>query len=805
MYFNQATASPEVYGNINLTYSCISTSLSGTGNITSDPQFVDTLNSDFHLQSGSPCIDSGNPTSPLDPDGTVADMGALYHSQLPSLSVSPSNLFFYGIAGTGNPADQTFQISNSGNGTFNYTLSESISWLTISPAFGGPVPPTATETVSVDISGLSVGTYQGDIIVTANGAQGSPDTVSISLIVTQDPILSVSPKSLTFSAEVGGSNPTNQTFQVSNLGSSTFNYTISESISWLNVTPTSGGPVPPTATGTVSVDISGLSAGTYQGDIIVTANGVQGSPDTVSVTLNIIQNPILSVSPESLTFYAEAGGNNPANQTFQINNAGSGTFNYIISESVSWLDVTPTSGGPVPPTATETVSVDISGLSAGAYQCYFIVVANGVQGSPDTVSVTLFITQNPILAILPDNIQSYAEVGGNNPGDAYFYVDNIGSGSFNYTITENVSWLSVSTTNGGPVPPMDNIVITFDITGLQVGDYQGDVIVHAPGALNNPDTVIVSLEITQSPILSVTPDTLIFITQIAGDIPDDQIIQITNIGTGTFDYTITENISWLSVSNMSGGPVPPSAADTVSVDTTGLIAGTYEGDIVITASGAQGSPDTVHVIFNIESQSVLLLEREEIIFHVTQGGEIPSPETFTIANAGGGSFYFEAIESASWLELSDTSGGPVPPTFEDTVFVVNISGLSPGIYEHDIVIHAEGALQSPDSIHVILDITTNGLLWLENTEIPTEYALQPPYPNPFNPVTNLAFALPQPGNIRIAIFDIHGRIVANLMDNWCGVGVYQVTFDASKLSSGTYFCQMAANNFMAVKKLILIK
>ncbi len=52
------------------------------GNISADPLFLDTLALDFHLQQGSPCIDSGNPESPPDPDGTRSDMGALYFNQV---------------------------------------------------------------------------------------------------------------------------------------------------------------------------------------------------------------------------------------------------------------------------------------------------------------------------------------------------------------------------------------------------------------------------------------------------------------------------------------------------------------------------------------------------------------------------------------------------------------------------------------------------------------------------------------------------------------------------------------------------
>jgi len=64
-----------------LTYSCSRTKINGTGNITKDPLFVNPDNGDFHLTKNSPCIDTGDPDSPKDPDSTRADMGALYFPQ----------------------------------------------------------------------------------------------------------------------------------------------------------------------------------------------------------------------------------------------------------------------------------------------------------------------------------------------------------------------------------------------------------------------------------------------------------------------------------------------------------------------------------------------------------------------------------------------------------------------------------------------------------------------------------------------------------------------------------------------------
>jgi predicted outer membrane repeat protein len=74
----------EIYfhsGSATATYSDIQGGWAGTGNIDSNPFFVDSSNGDYHLRSTSPCIDSGDPSSPLDPDSSRVDMGAYYFNQ----------------------------------------------------------------------------------------------------------------------------------------------------------------------------------------------------------------------------------------------------------------------------------------------------------------------------------------------------------------------------------------------------------------------------------------------------------------------------------------------------------------------------------------------------------------------------------------------------------------------------------------------------------------------------------------------------------------------------------------------------
>jgi len=74
----------EIYiasGAVTATYSDIQGGWAGEGNIDEDPLFFDPVNNDFHLTELSPCIDAGDPNSPPDPDGTIADMGRFYFHQ----------------------------------------------------------------------------------------------------------------------------------------------------------------------------------------------------------------------------------------------------------------------------------------------------------------------------------------------------------------------------------------------------------------------------------------------------------------------------------------------------------------------------------------------------------------------------------------------------------------------------------------------------------------------------------------------------------------------------------------------------
>ena len=92
-----------------------------------------------------------------------------------------------------------------------------------------------------------------------------------------------------------------------------------------------------------------------------------------------------------------------------------------------------------------------------------------------------------------------------------------------------------------------------------------------------------------------------------------------------------------------------------------------------------------------------------------------------------------------------------------------------------------------------------------SSQIPSDYSVSQNYPNPFNPTTKINFALPKSGLVTIKVYDVTGKEVATLVNEVKNVGTYSVDFNASNLSSGTYFYKISVNDFSEVKKMSLIK
>jgi len=150
---------------------------------------------------------------------------------------------------------------------------------------------TTTETVTYNANS---GTYYVKICGALSNDYDRSNSYSLTYNFSATPAavpsISLSKSSLSFSAVYGGSNPSNQTFTVTNNGESgsTLSWQASDNMSWLSLSPTSGSlSYGDSENVTVSVDITGLSTGTYSGTITISDANASNSPQTISVTLNV--------------------------------------------------------------------------------------------------------------------------------------------------------------------------------------------------------------------------------------------------------------------------------------------------------------------------------------------------------------------------------------------------------------------------------------------------------------------------------------------------------------------------------------
>jgi len=104
-----------------------------------------------------------------------------------------------------------------------------------------------------------------------------------------------------------------------------------------------------------------------------------------------------------------------------------------------------------------------------------------------------------------------------------------------------------------------------------------------------------------------------------------------------------------------------------------------------------------------------------------------------------------------------------------------------------------------DLVTDVKDISVN------SNSVPEGYALGQNYPNPFNPSTVINFSIPESGLVTLKVFNMLGQEVAELVNDVKSAGSYSASFDATELTTGIYVYTIHVDNFVATKKMMLIK
>ena len=584
---------------------------------------------------------------------------------IPALSVNPMTLNFAYQTGTSAPLPQTVALTSNGTPlSVNVTASTNsggTQWLIVSPT--GQLTTPTQLTVSIQPAGLAAGvTYTGNIQISSSGGTVN---VPVSLLVSNSPIIAANPASLTFTAQAGGTAPS-QSLALTSSGAP-LAYTLSSSVtlpaggSWLQVptqSGTTGGSI------TVSVNTSGLAVGTYTGVINVSAPTAGNPTLAVPVTLNIAAGPVLQFNVHALSFAYQVGQSQPVSQTVTIGST-SGTVGYTVAVQTGnmqpWLNVSATSGTAP---GNLVVSVNTSGLAPGPpYTGTISITPTGANSNPQTIQVTLVVSNTALMVLSPSAATFTATAGSGASSFQNLAVTSTDGSPIAFSVVSSTAigsnWLLVSSTSG---TTPTNLSITANPAGLAVGTYTGTVTITATtpaNVANSPQTFPVTLNVVSTNTINVSASSLTFSQAANGVPPVAQTVNVTSSGANTGGGQITfaaavslnQGQNWLTV-NPSNATTP--ATLTVTANGSGLAVGTYTGQIILSSPGV--NPQTMNVTLTVGSGGGGNFANSGSMAQIASAGIAATGNwttTFTMVNNG-------ATATQIHLAFFADSGAPLP-------------------------------------------------------------------------------------------------------------------------------------------------
>jgi len=292
------------------------------------------------------------------------------------------------------------------------------------------------------------------------------------------------------------------------------------------------------------------------------------------------------------------------------------------------------------------------------------------------------------------------------------------------------------------------------------------------------------------------------------------VYRTTNNGTTWTKFNSTAfaaTVLDLSILNFNN---PPRLAACLSSSTTKLMM--FDGTLWVDRSAGLGSGTVHHVQYNTSSIAYAVmngLTAGNKIYKTTNGGAawtnisgdlpnvsmvsiIPHPTNPNLLYAGslmgcykttnGGTNWVRwnngmanatQVSQMAYIDSIGANGKyyVVAATFGRSIYYREISGDDP------------------------IGITSN------NSTIPKSFSLSQNFPNPFNPVTKIKFDIPKKDNVKLSVFDINGRLVAQLLNGDMNAGSYTYEYNGTDMASGVYFYRLQTSSYNDTKKMMLVK
>jgi uncharacterized protein (TIGR03437 family) len=620
--------------------------------------------------------------------------GSKLTGQAPATALTSNDLAFAHQIGTTAPPPQVIRvISTPTNLQFTATAqtdAPTTGWLLVNggQTATGTTGAAATQDLAIQVNPASLvaGTYTGRIIVSVAGA--APNTANVTLTVTSNPQLRISPASLNLTMVSGESRA-----ELLAIGSTTPNTPVGYNATVLGITPAgfSISVFPSTGnSGTnasVIINATGLQPGAAVAYVRFTSITSPSASVTVPITLNIATAPTLVVNPTTVNFGFQRTGALPTPKQVMVTSSTGTQLAYTATvQSGNWLSVSNSPGGPGQTSINITTPnplylianpAAIPNTAVGSYDAVIQIQAPNV--APVTVNARLVISDSPLLISSLDAVTFNHTLGATTPASQAVTITTTGA-ALPFTVgggtTTGGAWLSVTPASGSTPGQLQVALNPSVLSQLTAGTYAGFVRVTSASAANSPLEIPVTLNVSGSALITVEPASLSFSAQQGQTTPAQTFaVRSTDGSNQGFSLSVEPaGTNWLILDRTTGatgttGTLVQVLADPARVPS----AGTYDAAIVITPTGiANATPFRLPVRLTVTGATTVTATPAQLTF-VQTGTIAPAAQTVTLSSTVAGLNYI-ASASTPWLTVTPTNG-PVPGTLSVSV---NPAGLTPG-------------------------------------------------------------------------------------------------------------------------------
>lgn len=620
----------------------------------------------------------------------------------PAIRTNRSNFALTAVTSGGSVEGQRFlRISNGGGEPLNYSLQTTYAagqpsaWLDIFPMSGSVTDDATTHTFSVLAAALPPGVYSAQVAITGNSAN-SPQVVSVTLTVTEPPLLVPNPFQLELQAFAGKQTDAVGSFQILNLGGGSLTYLMTLDVPWLKIVPLQSTVSDDPIEHVISINAAGMAAGKYS-TVVPIEPLAQGFPnDSVTINLTLTEPPALGASPPSVSLEGVAGSKTDVNGFVAVTSELNSLLNWTaeLQQAAAWLEITP--GGPAP--GALTLSADSSDLAPGIYEAEVVIAGQAVSGGatyPNTLRLPVVFTVSPPpaspLYVSKQSVLLQSLEGG-LAGRQTIGIGAVSGDPLSWTIDVQglAPWLSIGAVEG-LTPSL--VELSADPAGLAPGLYQHTIEVSS-GAQRRNVAIAFSVGGAGNDLLDVTPRGLGFDFQAGANKASKRSLYVVNSGAQPAPWSVVfgngAKPAWLTVNPSSGAAAAGEAAAVeLAVNPAGLTEGEHSS--LMRVDAGDGTSRFVTVIVQVRPPTAgpqPHANPASLTLQSSAGTVAPTGAVVQLTEPSGlaAKYQVRASSFGSWLSLSATQGQIAAGATASLTIRANPTGLAAGAYAGEVVV-----------------------------------------------------------------------------------------------------------------------